>query len=180
MTDRDSNVRVLIGDIFKSPAQTWVNTVNTVGVMGKGIALGFKQRFPEMYRDYVIRCERGEVELGRPYLYRSLVSPWILNFPTKGHWRSASRLSDIIAGLQYLQSHYREWEIESLAVPPLGAGEGQLEWRIVGRTLYQYLLQLSIPVELYAPFGTPMLELDPEFLAAAPEQEPRSASPPRG
>src|SRR5947208_1133656 len=62
MTDRDSNVRVLIGDIFKSPAQTWVNTVNTVGVMGKGIALGFKQRFPEMYRDYVIRCERGEVE----------------------------------------------------------------------------------------------------------------------
>jgi O-acetyl-ADP-ribose deacetylase (regulator of RNase III)/uncharacterized protein YwgA len=174
MSIHQSKVRVLIGDIFESQAQTWVNTVNCVGVMGKGIALGFKRRFPEMYRDYVERCKRGEVELGRPYLYRYVIPPWILNFPTKDHWRSVSKLSDIVAGLQYLERHYRKWEIESLAVPPLGAGEGQLEWRVVGPTLYRYLSKLDVPVELYAPFNTPELELDPEFLAQGSIRVPES------
>jgi O-acetyl-ADP-ribose deacetylase (regulator of RNase III)/uncharacterized protein YwgA len=174
MSSRPSKVRVLIGDIFESKAQTWVNTVNCVGVMGKGIALGFKQRFPEMYRDYVERCKRGEVKLGRPYLYRYVVPPWVLNFPTKDHWRSVSKLSDIVAGLRYLEDHYRDWEIESLAVPPLGAGEGQLEWRVVGPTLYRHLSRLDIPVELYAPFNTPELELEPEFLVQGTIRVPES------
>ena len=125
-------VRVLIGNLFDSHAQTMVNTVNTVGVMGKGIALEFRKRFPDMYEDYVRRCERGEVRLGSPYLYRRLLPPWVLNFPTKGHWRSIARLSDIVAGLEFVLAHYRDWGIESLAVPPLGCGEGQLEWRIEG------------------------------------------------
>lgn len=76
-------VKVLIGDLFASEAQTWVNTINLVGVMGKGVALEFKKRFPEMYKDYVARCKRNEVQLGRPYLYKFLIPPWILNFPTK-------------------------------------------------------------------------------------------------
>src|SRR5206468_3390836 len=104
----------------ESKAQTLVNTVNTVGVMGKGVALEFKKRFPEMYADYSRRCARHEVELGRPYLFKQLVGPWILNFPTKDHWRSLSKLTDIIEGLEYLHDHYKQWGITSLAVPPLG------------------------------------------------------------
>ncbi len=160
-------ITVVKGDLLKSKAQTWVNTVNCVGVMGKGVALGFKKRFPEMYEDYVRRCNAGEVKLGRPYLYKALVPPWILNFPTKDHWRSVAKLSDIVAGLAYLEEHYKEWGIESLAVPPLGCGEGQLEWRVVGPTLYRRLAALDIDVGLYAPFHVPDTELDPEFLASS-------------
>lgn len=156
------------GDIFKSKAQTWVNTVNTVGVMGKGIALGFKKRFSEMFDDYADRCRRREVRLGRPYLYRRPDPPWIINFPTKEHWRSVARLTDIIEGLEYLEAHYQEWAVESLAVPPPGCGEGGLEWRVVGPTLYGYLCRLEIPVELYAPFGTAYEELQPSHLQQLP------------
>jgi O-acetyl-ADP-ribose deacetylase (regulator of RNase III)/uncharacterized protein YwgA len=157
-------VTVKIGDLFESGAQTLVNTVNCVGVMGKGVALDFKERFPEMYEDYLRRCEAGEVVLGRPYLYKMVVPPWILNFPTKAHWRSVSRIADIEKGLGYLESHYREWGITSLAVPPLGCGQGQLEWRVVGPTLYRHLKRLDVPVDLYAPFGTPLDQMDPGFL----------------
>jgi O-acetyl-ADP-ribose deacetylase (regulator of RNase III)/uncharacterized protein YwgA len=157
-------VKVIVGDIFDSKAQTLVNTVNTVGVMGKGIALGFKEHFPDMYEDYRKRCELGEVKLGEPYLFKRTTVPWILNFPTKEHWRSVSRLEDIIRGLEYLRAHYKQWGIASLAVPPLGCGQGQLEWRVVGRTLYRFLKQLNINVELYAPFGTPKNQLESSYL----------------
>lgn len=155
------------GDIFKSRAQTLVNTVNCVGVMGRGVALEFRKRFPDMYQDYLGRCQAKEVKLGKPYLYRRLELPWILNFPTKDHWRSVSRLEDIIRGLQYIERHYKQWGITSLAVPPLGSGQGQLEWRVVGPTLYRHLTRLSIPVELYAPYGTPHEELEPDFFEQA-------------
>lgn len=164
-------VKALIGDLFKSRAQTLVNTVNCVGVMGKGIALEFKKRFPDMYKDYVSRCRKGEVKLGHPYLYKRTVPPWILNFPTKDHWRSLTKLDDIVNGLEYLFRHYKQWRINSLAVPPLGCGSGQLEWRIVGPTLYRYLERLDIPVELYAPYGIPHEELQPEFLEQAEPSE---------
>ena len=156
--------RVLMGNLFDSKAQTWVNTVNCVGIMGKGIALEFKRRFPEMFRDYELRCQKGEVRLGRPYLFKQLLGPWIINFPTKYHWRQVTNLRDVIQGLEYLLSHYRTWGITSLAVPPLGCGNGQLEWRVVGPTLYRYLQKLDVPVELYAPHGTPHAELQPSFL----------------
>ena len=161
---RTSNVAILVGDIFDSRAQTLTNTINTVGVMGKGIALGFRQRFPDMYDDYVRRCRKGEVRLGEPYLFQGLLDPWILNFPTKEHWRSPSRLDAIHSGLEYLANHYRQWGIESLAVPSLGCGEGGLEWRIVGPTLLSGLEELDIPVTLYAPFGTPPEQLESDFL----------------
>ena len=158
-------IRVHMGNIFESEMQTLVNTVNCVGVMGKGLALEFKKRFPDMYEDYLIRCNAKQVHLGEPYLYRGLLPPWIINFPTKDHWRSVSRLSDIIAGLEYLEKHYSEWEITSLAVPALGCSNGQLEWRVVGPTLYRYLSRLDIPVELYAPYGTPAEEIEASFLS---------------
>ncbi len=168
-------VKVVIGDMFQSGAQTLVNTVNCIGIMGKGIALEFKKRFPVMYDDYVRRCGAGQVKLGEPYVFRRLVPPWILNFPTKDHWRSISRLEDIVRGLQYLERHYREWGVTSLAVPPLGCGQGQLEWRVVGPTLYRHLQSLTIPVGLYAPYGTPHEELQPVFLEQAPAAEGTAA-----
>ena len=109
--------------------------------------------------------------MGKPYLYKGLTLPWILLFPTKQDWRLVSRLSDIEAGLRYLELKYEEWNITSIAVPPLGCGLGKLEWSIVGPTLYRHLRKLKIPVELYAPQGTPEGELTPEFLAKpAPAQ----------
>jgi O-acetyl-ADP-ribose deacetylase (regulator of RNase III)/uncharacterized protein YwgA len=162
----ESNVHVLTGDMFDSDAQTLVNTVNTEGVMGKGIALQFKRRFPDMYEDYLNRCKRGEVRLGRPYIYKGRLHPWIINFPTKKHWRSISRVEDIVAGLEYLEAHYGEWGVTSLVVPPLGCGEGGLEWCVVGRLLYRYLGELNIPVVLYAPFGTPREQLTEDFLTS--------------
>jgi O-acetyl-ADP-ribose deacetylase (regulator of RNase III)/uncharacterized protein YwgA len=164
MTQRSNTVDVVVGDLFEASAQTLVNTVNCVGVMGKGVALQFKKRFPAMYEDYVQRCERDEVKLGQPYLYSNPELPHVLNFPTKGHWRSVARLKDIVAGLEYLEAHYRNWGITSLAVPPLGCGQGALDWHTVGPTLYERLSRLEIPVALYAPFDTPHAELTPRYL----------------
>src|SRR5438128_8176328 len=130
-------------DLFESNQQTLVNTVNTVGVMGKGVALGFKERFPEMFADYARRCALGQVKLGEPYLYRRAIPPWIINFPTKEHWRGGARLDAIVAGLQLLQREYSTWGVTSLAVPPLGCGEGGLDWRVVGPTLYRALSLLN-------------------------------------
>ena len=162
-------VDVRVGDLFDSKAQTLVNTVNCVGVMGKGIALQFKKHFPDMFKDYAERCKRGDVRLGRPYLFKRLHRPWILNFPTKDHWRSVSRLADIAEGLRYLEERYAKWGIESLAIPPLGCGHGQLEWRVVGPILYRRMSRFEIPVELYAPFGTPAAELEAAFLKGTVE-----------
>ncbi|MFH1422594.1 MAG: macro domain-containing protein [Planctomycetota bacterium] len=157
-------MKILVGDILQSKAQTLINTVNCVGIMGKGIALEFKKRFPDMYDDYVKRCEKKEVKLGQPYLFKGLLNPKIINFPTKDHWKSISRISDIEKGLQYLVSHYKEWGITSLAIPPLGCGNGQLEWRVVGPLIYKYVKQMTIPGELYAPYGTNPKQLNADFL----------------
>src|SRR3989344_4895615 len=138
-------MKILIGDILQSKAQTLINTVNCVGVMGKGIAIEFKERFPEMYEDYLLRCKRGEVKPGLPYLYRGLFPPQIINFPTKDHWKSVSKLSDIEHGLEYLLAHYKEWDVQSLAIPPLGCGNGQLEWRAVGPVIYRLWGTTGIP-----------------------------------
>ena len=148
-------VTVLSGDLFQSKAQTLTNAVNCAGVMGKGIALAFKQRFPDMYADYVLRCERKEVQLGKPYVYKGASLPLILNFPTKDHWRDKSNLDSIAQGLDYLLKHYREWGIESLAVPALGAGLGQLEWGIVEPVLNRYLSRMDMSIELYIPQDLP-------------------------
>jgi len=164
-------VKVIIGNIFESKAQTLVNTVNCVGVMGKGLALEFRNRFPDMYKDYVLRCERGNMKLGRPYLFRRTVLPWVLLFPTKQDWRSVSCLADIEEGLRYLQLNYRDWGITSIAVPPLGCGLGELEWHIVGKALYRGLKELAIPVELFAPYGTPDEEMTAEFLGEISEAQ---------
>lgn len=170
-------VTVLIDDIFKSNAHTLVNPINCVGVMGKGLALEFKRRFPDMFQDYQRRCFAKEVVPGKPYLYRRADPPWIINFPTKDHWLSPSKVEYIEHGLDYLAQRYREWGIESLAVPALGCGLGGLSWRSIGPLLYQRLQRFEIPVLLYAPFRTPKEELLPAFFnqsltASSREKEP--------
>jgi O-acetyl-ADP-ribose deacetylase (regulator of RNase III) len=158
--------RALIGDLFESRAQTLVNTVNCVGVMGKGVAEQFKLRFPAMFEDYKTRTDRKAVRLGEPYLYRDQSGRQIVNFPTKDHWRSPSRLADIERGLDYLAAHAAEWGITSIALPPLGCGNGGLEWSEVGPLLYRKLHELPIDVEVYAPYATPKHQLTEEFLSA--------------
>lgn len=159
-------VKALIGDLFDSKAQALVNTVNCVGVMGKGVALEFKKRFPAMYEDYALRCQRKEVQLGAPYLYQDLTGLRIINFPTKDHWRSPSRLQDIERGLEFLAENLEQWGIRSLAMPPLGCGNGGLEWSEVGPLIYRRLHDLPVEVEVYAPYGTPTYQLSQDFLGA--------------
>ena len=162
-------MKIEIGDILKSKAQTLVNTVNCVGIMGKGIALEFKNRFPDMFKDYLQRCERKEIHLGVSYLYKSLFGPQIVNFPTKDHWKSVSKVSDIKKGLDYLVKNYRQWGITSIAIPPLGCGNGQLDWKTVGPLIYSVAKQMDIPVEIYAPYGTSPAELTISFLEKSGE-----------
>ena len=111
-----------------------VNTVNTVGVMGKGIALAFKRAFPEMFQAYARAAKSGQVCLGRMHVWESgsdTGPKFVINFPTKGHWRSRSRLGDIEAGLEDLVRVVEDRKIASIAVPALGCGNGGLEWRTV-------------------------------------------------
>lgn len=164
-------IQVLIGDMFKSEAETIVNTVNCVGIMGKGVAAEFKKRFPKMFTDYQARCSAGQVKLGEPYLYADMLGTSVINFPTKGHWRSPSRLDDVVRGLDYLVAHVHQWEVRSLAIPPLGCGNGGLDWALVGPIMFQKLSALGIPVKIYAPYGTPQSQLTIEFLGKAMSSE---------
>jgi O-acetyl-ADP-ribose deacetylase (regulator of RNase III) len=162
-------MRILVGDLFESRAQTLVNAVNCVGVMGKGIAEQFKRRFPPMFDDYKRRCKRKDVRLGEPYLYRDSSGVQIVNFPTKGHWRSPSRLVDVERGLDYLAKHAAEWSITSLALPALGCGNGGLEWSELGPLIHRKLGKVPIDIELYAPTGTAQQHLTTEFLSTPPQ-----------
>jgi O-acetyl-ADP-ribose deacetylase (regulator of RNase III) len=130
--------------VFNVPAQTLVNTVNGAGAMGAGIALEFRLRYPEMFGEYAGRCRRGEVEPGVPYLYRGYGDPWILNFPTKRHWRDPSRLEWVEAGLERFASMYKEEGVTSAAFPPLGCTNGGLEWDRVRPLMERYLGPLDL------------------------------------
>lgn len=161
-------MKVVIGDLFQSDARTLINTVNCVGIMGKGIAAEFKKRFPSMMKDYMVRCKNNEVKPGEPYLYKdAMFDPQIINFPTKSHWRAASRIEDIEKGLRIISEKYKAWDLESIAIPPLGCGNGQLLWEAVGPLIYKYTSKWEIPVTLYAPYGTPQKQLTTDFLNTA-------------
>jgi len=120
-------ITFVTGNLFTSNAQVLTNTVNCVGVMGKGVALEFKTRYPELFADYQARCASGAVLVGQPYLWED-DRVQVLNFPTKQHWRNPSQLDWIEAGLKHLANHYTDLGIQSLAMPPLGCGNGGLSW----------------------------------------------------
>jgi len=143
--------------IFSSPADVLVNTVNTVGVMGKGIALEFRKLYKEMFREYQLACEVGQFDIGDLMLFRTS-NKLILNFPTKKHWRSPSRLEYIEVGLRQFVYSYSDWGITSVSFPQLGCGNGELNWESQVRGMMErYLspLPLDVFVHLYPRDGMP-------------------------
>jgi O-acetyl-ADP-ribose deacetylase (regulator of RNase III) len=136
------------GNIFDSKAQVIVNTVNCEGVMGKGLALEFKQRYPDMFAIYQQDCKTGRLRIGRPTLYQKS-TPWILNFPTKNKWRANSKLEYLEKGLEYFVANYQKAGITSIAFPKLGTQNGNLSWDDVGPLMAKYLSQVDIDVYIY-------------------------------
>lgn len=143
-------------NLFTSPAKVLVNTVNTVGVMGKGIALEFKKLYPDMFKQYQKFCEDGQLTVGKLWLYKS-PNKWILNFPTKKNWRNKSKLEYLESGLKKFVENYRRLGITSISFPELGAGNGGLNWETQVKPLMEkYLAKLPIRIyiHLYSRKGT--------------------------
>lgn len=142
------------GNLLEARAEALVNTVNTVGVMGKGIALMFKERFDENFRRYAAACKAKEVQTGKMFVtpVHELDGPrWIINFPTKQHWRAPSRMEWIIEGLQDLRRFLVEQNVKSIAIPPLGAGNGGLEWADVREQIELTLGDLDVDIQVFEP-----------------------------
>ncbi len=150
------------GDLLKEEAEAIVNTVNCVGVMGRGIALQFKKRFPNNFKLYEAACKREEVVPGKMFVYETgaLSNPkFVINFPTKRHWRGASRIEDIKLGLVDLEKVIKYHEITSIALPPLGCGLGGLEWQDVKPLIEQTFENLpNVKVVIFDPSGAPVAE----------------------
>ena len=147
------------GNLLRSDADALVNTVNCVGFMGKGIALQFKQAYPENFRAYQRACRAESVVPGKMFVFETgmMVNPkWIINFPTKRHWRGKSRVEDIKSGLAALTREVEERGIRSIAIPPLGCGNGGLKWSLVRPLIEAAFEHLpNVRVDLYAPRGAP-------------------------
>jgi hypothetical protein len=162
LTDR---LNLADGDMFFSTLQTLTVSVNTVGIMGKGLASRAKYQFPDVYVRYQDLCRKKSLKLGRPALYKRefevperdaadvVDGKWFLLFPTKGHWRNDSTLPPIEEGLQWIVDNYHKEAIESLAIPALGCGLGNLSWAEVGPLMCRYLSRIEIVCTIYLPQG---------------------------
>lgn len=157
------------GNILEAKAEALVNTVNCVGVMGKGIALQFKQAYPANFDAYTAACKAGDIQPGRMFITEtgSMLPPrYIINFPTKRHWRGKSRLEDIEAGLDALANEIQRLGIHSIAVPPLGCGNGGLNWEDVRPRIETALGSLpNVRVIVFEPHGAP----SPNEMPVAPK-----------
>lgn len=140
--------KFVTGDLLKSDAYALVNTVNCEGYMGKGIAYQFKMQFPEMDREYVNKCKKNELIPGKLYCYDAGYK-LIINFPTKNKWREKSKMEYIISGLNELVEVIKKYSISSIAIPPLGSGNGGLKWSEVKEVVIQKLTDLSKNVDIY-------------------------------
>lgn len=152
-------IELVHGDILKAEAETLVNTVNCFGVMGRGIALQFKKAFPENFKVYKAVCDRKELQPGKLLVFdlNRFDNPhYIINFPTKNHWKGKSKLEDIQAGLAALVREIQGRGIRSIAIPPLGCGLGGLDWEVVRPTIEEAFARLpELRVLLYEPKGSP-------------------------
>lgn len=178
------NLSLAIGDMFFSRCQTLTISVNTVGVMGKGLASRAKYQFPDVYVKYQDVCREKKLQIGRPYLYKREsflekelclcndceynLKTWFLLFPTKRHWREKSDISYIEEGLKWIVENYKKEGIQSLALPALGCGLGGLDWAQVGPLMCKYLHKLDIKVVIYLPTEKmlPREQLQPNFVLA--------------
>lgn len=150
------------GDILQDGSEALVNTVNCVGVMGRGVAFQFKNAFPNNFNAYATACRNGEVQPGRMFVFetKKLTNPrFIINFPTKRHWRGKSRIEDIEAGLKALVETIQQYRIQSIAIPPLGSGLGGLDWSDVRPRIEASLCPLTdVQISIYLPQGAPETE----------------------
>lgn len=169
-------IEIVAGNILEAETEAVVNTVNCVGVMGKGIALQFKQAYPDNFKAYKRACDADEVKPGRMFVFETgaLVGPrYIINFPTKRHWKGGSKIEDIEAGLRALTDEVQKRAIRSIAVPPLGCGNGGLDWRVIRPMIESAFSELpDVSVRLYAPQGAPEAEKMP--VRTAPAQMTRA------
>ena len=152
-------IRFTTGDILVEDAEALVNTVNCIGVMGRGLALQFKKAYPENFRAYAEACGSGDVRPGRMFVFETgaLTNPrYIVNFPTKRHWRNSGRIEDIDSGLKDLTSVIRERGIRSIAVPALGSGLGGLAWSDVRPRIEKALSDFnSLDIVVFEPKEAP-------------------------
>ncbi|MBD3726994.1 MAG: macro domain-containing protein [Moraxella osloensis] len=148
-------IKYTTGDLLEDNAQAIVNTVNCVGVMGRGIALQFKKKFTQNFKAYAAACEQGRVMPGKMFVYTNddMFGPkWIINFPTKRHWKGKSRMEDIAQGLDDLVKVVKDKQIQSIAIPPLGSGLGGLNWQDVKKLIETKLATLpDVEVRIYEP-----------------------------
>lgn len=178
------NLYLVQGDLFFSKMHTLTVSVNTVGVMGRGLASRAKYQFPDVYVHYQDICRNKTLVMGKPFVYKretsldyqmadmpdKLTKPnlatWFLLFPTKNHWREKSDIKGIEQGMAWLAEHYEKEKIKSLAIPALGCGLGWLEWKDVGPIMVKYLKEMKIPVRLYLPSEKKIKpeHLQPEYL----------------
>jgi len=147
-------IRFTQGNLLEAKVEALVNTVNTVGVMGKGIALMFKERFAQNYRLYAAACKAKQVQTGKMFIteVQELDGPrWIINFPTKQHWRAPSQMAWITEGLEDLRHFLIEYQVKSIAIPPLGAGNGGLQWNAVREEIEAVLSDLETEILVFEP-----------------------------
>lgn len=166
------------GNLFESPAQVLVNTVNTVGAMGKGIAKEFKRIYPEMFKKYQDLCESGNFKIGDLFLHKT-ENKWVLNFPTKEHWKNPSKIEYLHAGLKKFAVEYSRMGIHSIAFPPIGAGNGELDFEsIVKPIMLERLGSLPIQIFIYPNRNDPFApeHLTPKEIKSWLRSEPRSLS----
>ena len=149
-------IRYVTGDLLAADSEALVNSVNCVGVMGRGVALAFKRRFPGNYKAYKAACDWGELKTGRMFVFETgeLMPRMIINFPTKQHWRARSRLTDIQEGLSSLVAEVERHQIRSIALPPLGCGLGGLDWTDVKPCIHQALADVAdLDALVFEPYG---------------------------
>lgn len=139
------------GDMFQEPADIRVNTVNCKGVMGAGVALAFKNRYPEMFKDYQRACAAGEVQPGRLHIWKTLTGEWVVNFPTKRDWREPSQYEDIASGLSALRAYLQSQGAVSVVLPALGCGHGGLDWSRVAPMIEEGLADLDARIRVFEP-----------------------------
>jgi len=142
-------IEIRVGNIFTSNYQTLVNTINTKGVMGKGIAYEFRLRYPEMFSKYVDLCKRQLIQIGKLWLYEVNENKGILNFPTKEHWKEPSRVEYLERGLQKFVDTYKNKSISSIAFPILGSSQGGIPEETSLKVMQSYLSKCEIPIEIW-------------------------------
>ena len=170
-------INYVVSDLFLSPAPVLVNTVNTVGVMGKGIAKDFKRIYPEMFKEYQTLCEQGLLDVGKLHLHKTS-NKWVLNFPTKRNWREPSQVAYIRAGLEKFVDVHHDYGITCISFPQLGCGNGELNWESQVQPLMEEYLG-DIPITVFVHLANMLDPFIPEHRDVAAikkwlRQEPES------